>query len=666
MKHFLYIVLRINISGIFLLFTPVGRAQTKAVAGGAQKKDSLFIWAGRIKKDGSFLADNGAIVKFNKKSGDLNLSFATGRDPLQPVVDGLDSTREAEVQLAKAIPGNENSIKIYPVVAEAIQLYEKLKEETKDLVLQDINWGDDRGKSFRALGPEGFKFKLINGECPRLQPIYEDIMAYAERVRQEKAFDLPVPPAADYFHCWACDPQRQDDYDTLVAHYVGDFFKEDAKRIRNILSIFRECLLLGIWHTDFDGGKGINASRADPKMANAIDATFGNTYHPTSCTFLFNAEYDLRRALEAIVLHELARADALWRKYRKDHMRLAPVIAVNLRILRDASMLGFHTASGEFMAGAAEEMFRFYEEWSDKLLKERDFSQIPNIPFMLLTYRQSVLLGHDQSSEQRDMNDLINFNRFKLTIDLRTRVGKGSAFQTLHFHGQGYLLAVFDSTDCVRWVPWGWHDNENSGLPVTLLEAVWQQPDISISYEGTRDFYMRSLLFRMHRCDSGDRDTLIATGFSPAPGKQANWIVNGTRIGFTGMFGDPMQLFRNSLTSGVEAYAGAKTGSLYNSVNQQHAGMQSFMQNAQNRPAPSHDPLQRAKQAYDLYRQGEDVNRGFSNMITQVPFVVTLRNNGTVLLDRQFDAKEMNPPLAEAIVYGDLHIRLEHAPLQNQ
>src|SRR5487761_1992234 len=109
----------------------------------AKHKDSLLIWYGEKQKDGKFRTDNGATISFNPKTGEIkqDFSFGGGGDEFKNVVKELNNTDNAEKQLKKEYKDAGNDMKTYPIVQEAIELYEKLKEETKDVVLKDIDWG---------------------------------------------------------------------------------------------------------------------------------------------------------------------------------------------------------------------------------------------------------------------------------------------------------------------------------------------------------------------------------------------------------------------------------------------------------------------------------------------------------------------------------------------
>lgn len=635
-------------------------------------KDTFMFWTGHFEK-GKFIAGNGAVITMDPKTQTPEINFPKGKDPMQPVIDEIEKTGQAEKELEEEGRENENGIKIYPVVAQAIELYEKLKEETNNIISQNIDWGDDNSQSPRIFGPEGLKDNLLNKECPRIKPIYDDIMAYVKKIKDDPNPDIPVPPAADYFNCWGCDKTKRDNYDTLVKHYVDDFFKEDEKRIRNIMQLMRELVLVFGRNVSINGGI-TEGAKWDASMQDAINEAMGSTKHPTLCSYLNEAPYQLEQGLYTILSYCLKKADMLAQKYLTGHYNLhvEPVIRVCLKISRQTQMLGMDGHESYYIPQASAACKALYNDWVERKVKENDYTRFADIPFLLAFLREYLMLGGLDVGFGKKFEKLMSDNRFRLTIDVETNVGHAPVFQVMQFHSDGYVVAVWDkdSTGCLKWLPAGTKDDKNMLIYTQLREAQVTGPSPHIEYAGTHDFYLDFQL-KVRFCKAEADDTLfINSHLIPNPVNGYKWTIAGRELAggpFESFSG--LQLFIDPMKAGMEMKKEAESGEFQKkmqanvTMNAQQAleKAKQFQQMQQGGMSPAE---MQAKLS-EAFQSTNEAGNGLNSLTTKtVSLPVTVTNKNAVLIDQSFDATDFNPTAAKQgmISTGKIKIRLEYKP----
>ncbi|MDP4282996.1 MAG: hypothetical protein Q8891_01120 [Bacteroidota bacterium] len=673
MKHIRQVVF----IAVLILFDLNLQAQSfdNTVNSTKKHKDSLFIWYGEKQKDGKFRTDNGATISFNPKTGEIKqgFSFGGGGGEFKNVVKELNNTDNAEKQLEKEYKDAGNDMKTYPIVQEAIELYEKLKEETKDVVLKDIDWGkNDELIGKKLFGEAGFENRLLNDYCPKTKPIYDDIMEYANKVRgRDKTgdFDLPVPPSVDYFNCWGCDKKKRDDYDSAVKHYVDHYFIESENQIKNILGIARE-LGLDFGYDLFGRSNGTVNSEV-----------LGSKSHPNSCSFLWEAPFQLRKALYTIMAYEEDRKWALLQKYRKDVTTIVPVTQVCLGIERTRQLLGFN--EDDHLLPELEQMqYNLVEKWASLLLEKNDYSKIADIPFILGVIRNYELLGGPEEEVDDYAFKLIKYNRFKVSIDFSFRLGQ-KFIQVSDYHIEGYLNAVvktekeqMDSTiPCLRWVPAGHSTGDkNMFLPVKLTNINWEGP--GYSYIGTHDFFT-SIDMHIHLYNVGIPDTLFLNSqFRPEPLNGYFWQTpGGPTYGWPiGPAGMGAALFQDVEANGLKIAAEAESGELQKKIGDVTAMQTQAKEMAQKLQALQKigaSPQEMAAQLNKVMQQGNKTRQPMSNVMpgNMVPFTIKFENNNQEPVNgaqNTFDAKTMNPAEAPMIQRAIMTVSIRNEPYKTE
>jgi len=631
--------------------------------------DSFMLWKGRFEK-GKFICENGAVITMDPKTKDPQVNFPQGKDPMKTVIDEIDKTNDAEKELQDAARGDENGVKFYPVVAESIKLYEQLKEETKSIVLQDIDWGDDEFPSFRPLGPTGMKDFLLNTVCPKARPVYDEVMSYVDKIKHDQNPDIPIPPTADYFNCWGCDKKKRDDYDLAVKKYVKDFFKEESKEIRNSLGLMRLLVLLFGKDVSFDGA--VSKGGWDPSMQSAIDDAIGSSKHPTFCTFIGDASYHLQEAVHEIVSYAIKKADLLAKKYLKaDYdLQLEPVILVCLNISRQAALLGQDGREDYFLQTAGNACKALFDDWSNRKTSTNDYTRFADIPFILGILRQAELLsGTDYGISKKLLSLMDEDDRFRITIDVETSVGHSPVFQKMQYHSDGYLMAVWDedSTGCLKWIPVSAKGNKNMMIYTQLRQAEVTGPAPHLEYVGTHDFYLNFTL-KANFCKDPQADTLwVKTQLLSDPATGYKWSIAGREAA-----GGPFErfsgfsLFIDPMKSGMEMKREAETGELQKKLQQNLATSQQALEKAkafQQLQQSGANSAELGQKLSDTFQSTTNANNGVNNLqVEAAVFPVNVSNKEKVLIDQTFEASDFNPTAAAQglISVGKVKVRLEY------
>jgi hypothetical protein len=662
------------------VFSFIGEAQGQSLYllwdTAKKHKDSLLIWYGE-RKNGTFYTASGSAINFDPKTGAVKASFLQGTDPMQPVFDELNNTGKAEQELMKEYKDAGNDMKTYPIVQEAVEFYEKLKEETKDVILKEIDWGEnDEFIGKKKFGPEGFKNFMQNDFCVKEKPVYDDILAYAAKVKAKDGahdYDLPPPPSADYFNCWGCNKRKRDLYDTLVKRYESTYLDDGSpKRIKNAMGLVRDLtVLLGE-----DANHNINFTE---------DIVGTSSRHPTACTYLEGINDKMMEAVYTIMQYEKDRSWALFKKYQKDVTTIVPVQRVCLIVERNCQLMGYTRGEDLLLPEINAVIYKLIEKWSALLIKDNDYSKIADIPFILGTIRSYEQLGgKDENIVDKTVTALVTFNRFKIFVDFDIDVGEKYSVTT-KFHSEAYLNAVPKTEEeqadtnnkkpCLRWVPAGTQGGDkNMFLPFTLTEVNWNGP--LYSYIGPRQFYST---FDMHTylCDDPDKpDSLFLSGnFRSEPAGAYLWQASGqkTRSGPLGPMGFGAALFVDPQKAGNEMIKEYQSGEMMKKVQNIQSQSQAQLAMAMKikemqKSGASYQQI--AAQLSKTMQQGNDVRAEMSSTFlgATIPFTIKFENkNKTPVNGAQntFDARQLNQSEARVIIRGIMSVTIRHDPYKD-
>ncbi|MFI5185569.1 MAG: hypothetical protein ACHQF0_02525 [Chitinophagales bacterium] len=500
--------------------------------------------------------------------------------------------------------------------------------------------------------------------CQNFKPGYDAIIAFWKAHKNEKDADLSIPSPPEFeYDCYACDSNLRKVYDTTVAHYIRDFFHPEDSLVQQGLEVIRSFALMGI------GPAGEGTSN---KFNPILDLFHTDKKDPSKsgpCSYL--DLYKLSDAVRDIAQHGYRRSVELVRRYHKTFKASAAVTKVFLKGAHDWMLFsGLNDIQIQNhlpeLASMIGDNFNFYY---DKL-RQHDWKQLANIPFMIGLLNQKFLLsGKESKAELIDlfakMSDILN--NFRLKIDMDIKVGKEGGYELTHVKGETKIAIDFeqDSNQCYRWVAAEDQPKEiMEGLKIPVKKGS-QKIDIDLLanqiiapspivpvYAGTKKYYTLLKELKMDFCNPGN-DTILLTSFIPSPEWSAGiWKIPHSPpapMGINGLdhfFQDAEKM--QELAESGQVQEGAEE--MKKQAEELKAKMETLagqMGNGTNK-----DKLNKYLELQKEITKSQDIgNSEKVSPILYIAFQLATQNND-VLMHKKYDAKEINPNEAGEIVYG--------------
>jgi hypothetical protein len=601
-----------------------------------------------LKSDGSVNMNSGDVDTWNKK-----------------ITDGVNDLDKIEKQLTD--PSNQ--------VQEWAYHFNKVAMSQLDTI--KVSWATYKiDKKENVLNPQqdpGTSMQnsanSLNSWCKEKQPQYQEIIDFYTAHRHDKPSDYNnlTPPEFD-FNCIACDTNLVKEHDKEVNDYVQKFFKPESDLIRNGLGMIRQLILMG--HSDDVDNTPINVSM-DASMKDQADQAFHHdkTDPSKSGTCSYFDSYKLNQAVQFLVMRCLWRADKLLSDNKKNFKTAMPVIRVYLGAAKQNELMGFTVDERFSDLGALVKMA--YDYYFNKLVKDHDWLQLANIPFILSLSRQYTLLT-GQEMEGTDQTKLFKvLNSFQLNIEMDIKVGKEGGYMLTHLKGKAKIAPEFayNEDSCYQWVIT--EDKPNSlGEPikkadqkidVDLLSNEVIYPKERPTYTGTKKYWTMLQQLKMDYCHPG-KDTILLTGFIPTPPSGGTWIYphmpQPVPAGINSLdhYFQDINKIKELAESGKAQQQAAVAKEQAEKLIAQMKGLQQQMGNR--RDASQIANFQKMQNLATQTRQL------FSNQniapISYIDFPLQIQNNTPTLFNKKFDAKEIDPKLANIIVYGYYTIDIEY------
>ncbi|MFL5742972.1 MAG: hypothetical protein ACJ75B_22320 [Flavisolibacter sp.] len=598
-----------------------------------------------VKGDGSLNIQTGDEKNWNRRLDDavkdieaMETKYIEGENQMQEIARNMHLLLKPELDTLK---NNWQSLKVQPAKDEQVNPSNGLTN----------------------------KAKTLEQDCQQWKPKYDAIINYYEAHHKDKDADLNNPPPPEFnYDCYSCDSNLRKFYFRKLSSYTHDFFLPESDLLRDAMSMLRSLVMVG--RSDDIDGTAVNVSM-DQQTAETIDKAFHKDKNDPSksgsCAYLEN--WKLTNAIQFLAMRCLWRAKKLVRdNYKsKNYAAVEACIRVYCQALRDNCLLGFATDRGqdEYMIDLAVMVGEVYNQYKNKLLKEHDWSQLGNLPFIIGLLRSKAFLG--ESSEDESYVKLIDIlNRFHLTIDMDIKVGGNGQYAIAHLKGESKVCPYFqqDSNRCYKWVlvedkP----DPANRPVKkavqeikcgVIANEIIGGGP--TPVYIGTKNYLAMMKQLRMNFCNPGE-DTIVLTGFRPDPIMGGVWQIprapnellniNGLDQNF--MDFDKME----ELYQSGEAAAGAAD-------EEKKAKM--MMAQLQAMKASSGGKMD-MKQIQKLQEMGSQITAlGTDSRVAamlQFDFPLEIKNKDNTLVKKVVNAQETNPKAASVISYGYYRVTIE-------
>jgi hypothetical protein len=558
-------------------------------------------------------------------------------------------------------------------------------EEVTLPVLNDlqIQWNgykvEDKQKELTNLKPDNSLQKsrswsdILQMQCSSMKADYEKIISFYRAHKNDKSSDLSYdPPPAHTFQCYACDTSLEQSYKKQDDEYVKIFFQPESDLIGSALAILREMYILGVG-PDFHSN---NYAQVDQSQAEAIYQALKtdkkNPQNSGACAFYSSTE--LANAIDFLGLRRYYKAEKLFNDYKTNVETARPVIKILLTATREAKLMDIIADENGNLAECAGLISRVLEYYFDKkLLQEHDWSQLANVPFIYGLERQREMMGAHESDIFERMGKLLN--SFHLSIDMDIKIGKeNKAYQITHLTGKTKIAPEFDFANdtCYRWVA-------VEDQPDMSLGAGFPQPKKKASqkiecqivtnefvapgprpvYAGTKNYYVLLYGLKMDYCHPG-KDTILLSSFIAEPDPSAGiWQIPMSPPQAMGTW-QIEHMFQDVSTMKELAQSGKakQQAEMMKQQGQQIAAqMKSIQAQMSNKKGiPNMDQLHKIQ---DLAAKAINLSNNENVApILSIDFPLEIKNNTTTLQDKRYDAKEINPEEATAIIYGYYTVRV--------
>jgi len=595
-------------------------------------KKNVFVMASggtvTVGNDGSVQVQTSDLDSWNKKWDQALKSEEQYIQQLDDPKDNLDPSTHQLYQLLK------------PDAEQRRQEAQDLKIDPKqDILSPDTKPG--QAPSGQA-SPRTIE-DAIGDACRTLRPDYDVVINWWKAHRSDKDGDLTyaTPPGFDY-DCYACDSTIRNKYEQTVDDYIRDFPHPEDSLVRKGLGIMRTMGLIG---------------ESAPSKSK-------------DCSYMDLGQ--LSSAVHDIAIHLLRRADQMVRDNRKNFRAIHAIARTWCQTFRDVALLTGSTSNeDEGLRELADIAVLAIDHYYDEF-RHNDWRQIGNLTWMLDLIRSEALLAGESDSRGMEYVGKLQkiWNGFKLSIEMDVKIGKDGGYRLAHLKGECHIIPAFqrDSNQCYKWVV----ADENQLDVLGFIKPAGQQsidcnlianeiitpPQApKLVYVGTKKYTATLQSLAMDFCNPG-HDTVMLTGFRPNPATAGTWQIPyaGTQnLGVNGMehyFED--EVAKKKLAVNGDAKKSAED------MKQQAEELKKQMEQLKSQMTGPQAGANYEKMT-ELFNSTHKLGTAaITGKILWLFFLMPVQNNNNVLVDKRFDAKEINPGEAGAIQYGYYTIHIEN------
>ncbi|HVU57562.1 MAG TPA: hypothetical protein VHD83_21010 [Puia sp.] len=518
------------------------------------------------------------------------------------------------------------------------------------------------GEKPAPLPPAKTLADVVGDYCKQARPDYDQVMNFYKDHIKGHGNDLnsPPPPAFEY-SCYACDSNLRKVYDTTIEHYVRDFLHPEDNIIRKGLDILHNMALIGL-----EPGGGVNVDLYDALF-------YHNKKDPSgsgACAYLSVSE--LYQAVFETLHHLYYRAEKLVLTNNKNFKAASAIIRTYITVAREWELLsGSETAFSSIqpeLAGLIKRNIDFYFD----AFKHNDWRTIGNIPFILSLYREEGMFneGNDQDFQEYLPQLQKICNGFKLSIEMDIKIGQNGGYRLAHVKGDCHIMPYFmqDSNQCYKWVVADednldglgfYKPSQKQTIDCQLINNELIVPPNAPKpvYIGTRKYTTELRSLSMDFCHPG-HDTIMLTGFTPNPKTAGTFqlpYVPPQNMGLGGLesFFEDVMAKKRLAEDGEARQAAGEVKEQGEDLKRQAEALQAQM-------GKGHDAatLEKLRELAGKAR-GMTTNAVVGKLM-YLDFLLPVQNNNSVLIDKVYDAKEVNPKLAEVVVYGRYTVHIEN------
>jgi len=606
--------------------------------------------------DGTVNLNNGSVDAWNKRMDQALANEQKYLQGLQNPGDNLDPTTYRYHQLMiPDVQQRVNDIKAYKIDPSADML--------------------GSGDNSSPPAPARSVADVVADGCKSVKPIYDEVMNYynTQVKGHNKDLKYPPPPVTD-FDCYSCDSNLRKQYDTTTRNYARDFAKDEIAIARKGFDLLHDLGLVGINTNMVSYPEGLgdlfSKNKKDPSKSGA-------------CAFM--DIWALSDACYGIAHHVFLRAEKMMYDNKTNYQAAPAIIRTYLEIHRSWCLISGQDDDASVLPMLHNLLNKCIDHYLDELRKD-DWRQIANFPLILSMIRDEELMGNESEAKGVSYyNEVVKIiNSFKLSVEMEIKIGVNNGYKLAHLKGECHIIPSFqqDSNQCYKWVvadesrqEYGldghgfYMAKELQTIDVNLLNTGIVAQGRTPKYTGTKKYTIRLASLSMDFCHPGN-DTIDLTGFTANPPTAGTWLWPNGAVSTEGEVGmeqyfEDVNAKKRFANDGEAQKAKDDLKTQAEKLRIQMEALKAQMSSGQAAAPPGGGSSSSPGSNYE--KMMEFKQQALSKIATPIiakllflNFLLPVRNNDPVLVDKRFNAKEINPQEANVIVYGYYTIHIEN------
>jgi hypothetical protein len=451
-----------------------------------------------------------------------------------------------------------------------------------------------------------------------------DVLAYYEKIKNEKINWVPAPPRKDYSYCNSCDSAAGRTYDRDFEIFEEELMGKDDDYFRKVLTIMRHAQLV------------MSEERMD-EVNNLMRPVFD---------FLINRQVEKVRLLAA--------------KYINDPSRVHAIIKVGLPVERHRQLLGMVEKNDDFLDSFFSAGLLSLAKMLEKAKNEYDYPIALNVELILTLERHYQLMG-TTGEKPWQLDEMLNFNQFKMNVKASAKMSGNGGYLLAELKGDNYFSAI-PGKDCrLQWILMG---PDHQKAKYDLMAAEVRGPGGELTYVGSKNWASDAPRLRLDFCNEAEEDSIEMFLFHEASHKEL-WVVPGmgtmqlseVAAVMMGCFIDEERVrqIKDRFSDPKEVQK------LMKGINDKAASFMSNNKGGLNGKSPAQMSAQEIQQLSLAMNDTKAIMDKIHESAFTYLFKLEPNNRNSLLLRESINGKELFPRNA-ATEYAWLHIRLEQDP----
>ncbi len=445
-----------------------------------------------------------------------------------------------------------------------------------------------------------------------------EVLAYYEKVKNEKITWVPTPPRMDYSYCASCDSSAEKLYERDFEVFKNELLGQDEYYYTKALSIMHHAQLV-----------------MPEQRMNEVNNL-------------------MRTVFDFLTERQVAKVRLLVKNHINDPSRVLAIIKIGLPIERQRQLLGSSdTFLDEFYIAGMHTLAKMLQ----KAMNEYDYPIALNVDLILSLERYYQLMGIT-SEKSWQMDEMLNFNRFKMSVKTSAKMSGGGGYILAELEGDNYFSAIPDKQCKLQWILMG--PNEHK-MQYKLLAAEASE----LRYVGSKNWASDPPKINVDFCDETKKDSIEMFLFHESSHKELWQVPNMGVMQLSEVAAVMMGCFINKerIKQIKERFNNpAEVQKLLKSMNNDAA---KFMANSNNGTLNGKSPSQMTPQEIQKLAMAMNDAKAVLDKVHEAAFTYLFElhpgNRTPLVLKESIDGKVIFPENANT-EYAWMHISLQHDP----